>query len=101
MLAAKTRSGLVETMHDGAVAVVSTDGELVAWSGEIDRPFFLRSAAKPGQALVASQEGALLRPVELALATASQVGNPVQVASVEEMLSTVGLDDSRLGCPTT
>ncbi|MGH8948747.1 MAG: asparaginase, partial [Acidimicrobiia bacterium] len=47
MLAASTRSGLVETMHDGAVAVVSPDGALVAHSGDIDQPFFLRSAAKP------------------------------------------------------
>ena len=41
---------LVETMHDGAVAVVTPDGAVVAHSGDIDQPFYLRSAAKPFQA---------------------------------------------------
>lgn len=99
MLAAKTRSGLVETIHDGAVAVVSGDGDLIGWSGDIDRPFFLRSAAKPFQAAVAQEAGALLRPVELAVAVASHDGHPVHLALVESMLHTAGLDVSNLRCP--
>ncbi|HLF59912.1 MAG TPA: asparaginase [Acidimicrobiia bacterium] len=99
MLAAKTRSGLVETLHDGAVAVVSAEGELIGWAGDIDRPFFLRSAAKPFQAAVAQEAGALLRPVELAVAAGSHDGHPVHLALVESMLHTVGLDDSNLRCP--
>lgn len=79
--------------------MVSEDGDLVAWSGDIDRPFFLRSAAKPFQALVSQQEGAGLHPLELALATASHDGEPVHVALVETMLGAVGLDQSDLGCP--
>ncbi len=99
MLAAKTRSGLVETFHDGAVAVVSAEGDLVAWSGDIDRPFYLRSAAKPFQAAVAQEAGALLRPVELAIAAGSHDGEPVHVALVESMLHAVGLSESDLRCP--
>lgn len=99
MLAAKTRSGLVETIHDGAVAVVSADGHLIAHSGDIDRPFFIRSAGKPFQAAVSQQEGADLEPVALAMAAASHDGEPVHVALVESMLSKVGLDSSDLGCP--
>ena len=99
MLAARTRSGLVESMHDGAVAVVSPDGDLVAWSGEIDRPFYLRSAAKPFQAWVSQQEGAELGPVALALACASHDGQPVHVSIVEKMLSSVGLGPDHLKCP--
>ena len=99
MLAAGTRSGLVETIHDGAVAVVSPDGDLLASTGDIDRPFFLRSAAKPFQALVAQEEGAALKPEELAVAAASHDGEPVHVALVESMLAGVGLDTSALGCP--
>jgi L-asparaginase II len=101
LLAAKTRSGLVETLHDGAVAVVSADGDLIAWSGDIDRPYYLRSAAKPFQAAVAQQAGALLRPVELAVAAGSHDGHPVHVALVESMLHTVGLDASDLRCPAS
>jgi L-asparaginase II len=99
LLAAKTRSGLVETIHDGAVAVISADGDLIAWSGDIDRPFYLRSAAKPFQAAVAQEAGALLRPIELAVAAGSHEGDPVHVALVESMLKTVGLDSSDLRCP--
>jgi L-asparaginase II len=101
LLAARTRSGLVETTHEGAVAVVSADGELVAWSGDIDRPYFLRSAAKPFQAAVAQEHGALLRPVELALAAASHDGQPVHVAVVAAMLEAMGLDEEQLQCPPT
>jgi L-asparaginase II len=99
LLAAKTRSGLVETIHEGAVAVVSGDGDLLAWSGDIDRPFFLRSAAKPFQAAVSQEEGADLQPTELALAAASHDGEPVHVAIVEAMLASVGLTSSDLQCP--
>ncbi|MGH8951083.1 MAG: asparaginase [Acidimicrobiia bacterium] len=99
MLAARTRSGLVETMHDGAVAVVADDGALVASVGDIDQPFFLRSASKPFQALIAQQEGAQLDSQQLALASGSHDGEPVHVAIVEAMLGGVGLEVSHLLCP--
>jgi L-asparaginase II len=99
LLAARTRSGLVETVHDGAVAVVSQDGDLLASVGDIDRPFFLRSAAKPFQALVAQEEGDGLSAQELAIAASSHDGEPVHVALVEAMLARVGIDGSALGCP--
>lgn len=99
MLAAETRSGVVEAAHEGAVAVVGRDGDLIAWSGDIDRPFFLRSAAKPFQAATAQAEGALLRPVELAVAASSHDGDPVHIAIVEMMLGSVGLAPTDLQCP--
>ena len=99
MLAAKVRSGLEETFHDGAVAVSDPGGTLLAWSGEIDRPFYLRSSAKPFQAFVSQGAGAGLNPVELALVSASHRGHPVQIALVESILAQVGLDESSLRCP--
>ncbi|HEY6628766.1 MAG TPA: asparaginase [Acidimicrobiia bacterium] len=99
MLAAKTRSGLVETLHDGAAAVVSADGDLVAWSGDVDRPFYLRSAAKPFQAAAAQDAGAQLEMLELAAASSSHDGHPVHVAIVESMLQIAGLGESDLLCP--
>jgi L-asparaginase II len=98
-LAIRVRSGLVETVHYGSVAVAGPDGELVATAGEVDRPFYLRSAAKPFQAHVSQQAGAELEPVELALACASHRGHPVQVAVVGAMLEKAGLDESYLRCP--
>lgn len=99
MLAVRVRSGLEETFHDGAVAVSESDGTLVAWSGEIDRPFYLRSSAKPFQAFASQEAGASLETIELALASASHRGHPVQIALVESILDRVGLDESDLGCP--
>ena len=101
MLAAETRSGVVEAVHEGAVAVVGRDGELIAWSGDIDRPFFLRSAAKPFQAMTAQAKGALLRPVELALAASSHDGDPVHLSIVEMMLQSAGLTTGDLQCPVS
>lgn len=100
LLAAKVRSGLVETEHQGAVAVVAPDGSLLAHVGDIDRPFFLRSAAKPFQAAVAQSLGADLTLLELALAAASHDGLPVHVALVRSILTRSGLDEHDLGCPS-
>lgn len=86
-------------MHDGAVAVVSEDGAVVASTGDIDQPFFLRSAAKPFQSFVSQTEGASLSPLQLAIAAASHDGEPAHVALVESMLRQVGLDVADLGCP--
>jgi L-asparaginase II len=81
------------------VAVVDPDGDLIAHHGEIDRPFFIRSAAKPFQALVSQDSGAALQPLELAMACASHRGFPVHISLVTKMLETAGLDESALGCP--
>jgi L-asparaginase II len=72
---------------------------LVAWSGDIDRPFFMRSAAKPFQAMVSQESGAGLGPLEMALACASHRGFPAHIAIVESILGGAGLDESALGCP--
>jgi L-asparaginase II len=100
VLAVEVRSGLVETVHDGAVAVVNTGGQLVASFGDIDRPFYLRSAAKPFQALVSRDNGAHLAREQLAMACASHDGHPVQVALVESILQGAGLSPTHLGNPS-
>lgn len=98
-LAAQVRSDLVETTHQGGVAVVSADAKLVAHHGDIDRPFYLRSAAKPFQAFVSQQAGADLNTLELAMACASHRGLPVHIALVHSMLERAGLDENALACP--
>lgn len=98
-MATQVRSGLVETSHQGAIAVAHQDGSLIARHGDIDRPFFIRSSAKPFQAYVSQQSGARLSPSQLAMACASHRGLPVHVALVRSMLAEVGLDEEALGCP--
>ena len=99
ILAATVRSSLEETFHEGAVAVVAADGSLVAHSGEIDRPFYLRSSAKPFQAFISQETGAALEPLELAIASASHRGHPVHIELARSVLEKAGLDESVLRCP--
>ena len=99
MLARVVRNDLVEAVHDGVVAAVDIDGRLVASTGDLERPFFLRSAAKPFQATVSQELGARLSMQQMALACASHGGQPVHIAIVRAMLAEVGLDESALECP--
>jgi L-asparaginase II len=99
LLAVSVRSGLVETYHDGVVAVADPTGALLAWSGEIDRPFYLRSSAKPFQAFVSQESGAGLEPLELAIACASHRGFPLHVGLVKSVLAKSGLSPTDLRCP--
>ncbi len=99
MLARVVRNGLVEAVHDGVVAAVGVDGRLLASSGDLERPFFLRSTLKPLQATVSQESGAGLSREQMALACASHGGHPVHIAVVREMLAEVGLDESALRCP--
>jgi len=99
LLAEQIRSGLVETSHDGAVVVVGEDGAVLGAFGDIDRPFYLRSAAKPFQALVSQEAGARLTPLELAVVSSSHRGFPVHLAIVSSILAGAGLDEEALRCP--
>jgi len=99
MLAVVERSGLDEAFHEGCVAASDTAGRLVARFGDIDRPFYARSSAKPFQAAVSVRLGADLEPEHLAVACASHDGTPVHVAIVRRILADGGLSQSDLACP--
>ena len=58
ILAQTTRSGAVENEHHGHVAVADADGRLVGWVGDPRARFYLRSSAKPIQALGVVASGA-------------------------------------------
>lgn len=97
-----TRGSMVESVHRGAAAVVSSRGVLEAAWGDIDSPVYLRSALKPVQALPLIDSGAAgrfgLGAAEVALACASHGGEPVHVNAVREWLARIGLDESALEC---
>lgn len=99
MIVAVERSGLDESFHDGCVVAVDPAGDVIGRFGDIERTFYVRSAAKPFQALVAVEAGADLPPEHLALACASHDGTPTQVAIVRQILLDGGLDSSDLRCP--
>lgn len=96
------RGGIVESVHRVSAAVVEADGRLAAWAGAPDLVTFLRSAAKPFQALPLVEDGAADRfrvsRQELALACASHNSEPAQVELVRGFLTRIGLAESDLAC---
>jgi L-asparaginase II len=99
LLAQVLRSGVVEAVHDGAVAVVDLGGNLTHRYGEVHQPFFLRSSAKPFQASVTSELGGPLSDEQLAITCSSHDGDPVHIALIEGMLASSGLSEAQLECP--
>jgi L-asparaginase II len=103
VLAEVERSGFVESRHLGAVAVADAGGRLLATAGDPDLVVYVRSCAKPFQALAVRGLGveAELGLGQLALAGAcgSHNGEPDHVASVRKVLEAAGLDETALRCP--
>jgi L-asparaginase II len=96
------RGSLVESRHAVHVAVVDSNGRLVAQAGNPDLVTFWRSAAKPFQALPLVEDGVVgrfgLTRQDLALACASHSSEPAQVALVREFLQRVGCSERELMC---
>jgi L-asparaginase II len=97
------RSGFVESQHLGVVAVADAEGTVVAAAGDPELPVYLRSCAKPLQAMAVLGLGVErdldLGQLALAGAAGSHSGEPEHVASVRKVLAAAGLDESALRCP--
>ena len=96
------RGGVVESRHRGHVAAVDGSGRLVASLGEPETVTYLRSSAKPHQAIPLVASGAAdrfaLTPPEIAVACGSHSGEPSHELTVAGMLKKIGLDKSALKC---
>lgn len=92
----------VENVHAGSIAVVDTEGRLLAWAGDPHYQTFTRSALKPFQALpfLLSDGPAKfgLAQEELALLCASHSGEEQHLAGVRSILDKIDLDAGRLEC---
>lgn len=101
-LAEIMRSGMVESIHHGVVAVANPAGEIVASAGDVHQQIFFRSSAKPFQAIPVVESGAAdrfgLSDRELALCCASHSGQPHHQAEVRAMLAKLGLTPEALQC---
>jgi L-asparaginase II len=99
-----TRGNIVESIHNGAIAVVDCSGNLVAWYGDPGAVTFLRSTAKPFQALPFIQHGGQaafnLTQREVALICASHSGTEEQVRVVQSIQAKTGVLESDLLCGT-
>lgn len=98
-LARIERSGLIESRHLGAAAVVGGTGSVLTALGDIDALVYPRSTLKFLQAIAVQRSGVALEGEELVLSAASHQGTPDHVSVVEGMLARAGLTADDLQCP--
>jgi L-asparaginase II len=99
-LAEVVRSGFVESLHSGSVAVLGADGSVVAEVGDPSGAVFPRSSNKPMQAVAMLRAGLPIdQPDELALVAASHFGEPMHLERIRSMLDRGGLSEADLRCP--
>lgn len=102
ILAEITRGALVESRHRGVIAVVDADDNLISSVGDIDLVSYLRSSAKPHQAIAAIISGAVahfgLDQKELALMSGSHSGEEYHAEVAASILNKIGLDHQQLRC---
>src|SRR5215469_4285847 len=96
------RGPIVESFHRGHLVVVAGDEKTIAELGAGDAVTFLRSSAKPFQALPLITTGAADRfgftDPEIAIACGSHSGEPIHAETVRAMLQKAGLCESALKC---
>lgn len=99
-----TRGRLVESTHYGSIAVVDSQGKLIASHGDPQAVAFLRSSAKPFQALPFVERGGPERfgftQRELAISCASHEGSELHVQTVLELQKKIGVAEADLQCGT-
>ncbi len=91
------RGAVVEATHF-VHAVAVRDGAVVEQAGEADRVTYLRSSAKPFQALPLVRARDDLTTEEIAIASASHLAAPEQLAAVRSLLAKAPADEDELEC---
>lgn len=97
-----TRGQVVESVHFGAIAVVDSHGRLLYSYGDPQTVAFLRSSAKPFQAIPfferSGPEHFGLTQKEQALICASHEGSEDHVRTAESIQAKAGIHESDLKC---
>lgn len=97
-----TRGRIVESTHFGAIAVVDSHGKLLHSYGDPQTVAFLRSSAKPFQAMPFFERGGPqafgLTQKEQAIICASHEGSDEHLRVVQSLQTKVGIRESDLKC---
>jgi len=97
-----TRGSIVESVHYGSIAVVDSSGKLLASYGNHQMVAFLRSSAKPFQALPFVERGGVehfgFTLSELSISCASHNGSEMHVKTVHGMQAKIGVEEAGLMC---
>ena len=98
------RGTIVESVHFGALVIVDAGGQVLAAWGDPQSVTYLRSSAKPFQALPFVEMGGVekygLTDKELAVMCASHIGTDEHVATVLGMQKKFGVSEKDLLCGT-
>jgi L-asparaginase II len=98
----RTRGGIAECLHFGAVAVVNLRGQVTAHVGDADYVTFTRSTLKALQALPFVHGGGPAHfgftQAHIAMLCASHGGEDIHVQATEDMLTKAGLTYKVLRC---
>lgn len=96
------RGSVTEAIHSGSIAVVSADGSLMKSHGDPHTVAFLRSSAKPFQALPFVEEGGVefynYTQRELSLTCASHETSQMHLDAVQAMQQKIGIEEHHLQC---
>jgi L-asparaginase II len=96
------RGAITESRHRGHIVAAEPDGNVVAYAGSPQNVTFLRSSAKPFQALPLLVSGAAEKfgftDREVALVCASHNGEPIHTELAASMLQKIGLGPEALKC---
>jgi L-asparaginase II len=99
------RGQTLENVHYGAIVVVDEQGKVLHHAGDAEHVTFLRSAAKPFQAVPAMKRNIPdvygLSGEEAALFCASHRGNNFHIKALQSMLGKIGVDENILHCCAT
>ncbi|MDQ2872583.1 MAG: asparaginase [Candidatus Eremiobacteraeota bacterium] len=97
-----TRGDLAESMHEIAACAVDAKGQVVLAAGNIDKPVYLRSTAKPFIAAAAIAAGVReqfeLERHEIAVMAGSHSGEPFHIGAVRAILYKIGMTEDALQC---
>ncbi|NLM75693.1 MAG: asparaginase [Clostridiaceae bacterium] len=101
-LAVVTRGGYVESIHQGFICVVDSEGRVIYQKGDINTSIFFRSAAKPIQIIPFIHSGGAQKMgyslKEIAIACASHTGEVMHQETVLGILRRLGLNTDDLHC---
>jgi L-asparaginase II len=96
------RNGVVESTHFGAIAVADVKGNLISSYGDPSAVTFLRSSAKPIQAIALIEKDGVSRykltQKEIAVICASHSGTDEHFDTLRRMQNKIGISEADLLC---
>ncbi len=102
ILAKVYRGNIVESVHRGYISVVDSSGKVIFKKGDINKVTYIRSSAKPIQALNVILSGAYdyykLNQKELALICSSHFAEKKHIDTLKGIFKKIGISTDKLKC---